>query len=121
MDADNLFVMDQGRMKRTLHEIVMAATVQASHTVAETLSLGFDNCTESGCPLTYIQKQHMMQGALFTFREFEAAMRNQVDMTIGLAHLAENDPQYLRDLVGEDILHEMERMRDEMRDTEGEE
>ena len=113
MDVDNLFVMDQERMERVLNEIVMSATIQASHTVSETLSLAFDNCTENGCALSYVQKDHITQAALYVFREFEGHMRHQVDMTMGLADLAENDPQFLRDLIGEDIIREMERKREE--------
>lgn len=77
-------------MDRMLEEIVISATVQSSATIAEALTLGFENCTAEECPLTFNQQMHIQQAALFIFREYEEKLRQHTKM-IAAIHAATHE------------------------------
>lgn len=84
-----LVAMAEG-MTTILNEIAISATVQASATIAEALSLAFDNCMEEGRPLSFTQRMDIQHAFLFVFREYEDLLRKQIG-TILTVHAIPTD------------------------------
>lgn len=86
MERAALEVADQ--MTAILNEVALAATIQASMTVSEGISLAFDNCEQEKHPLTFSQKTHIQHALMFVFREYEELIRQQISMIVTLQSMA---------------------------------
>lgn len=72
------------RMTAIIDEIAISATVQASATISEGITLALDNCKGEGRPLTFCQQMDVQQAFMFTFREYEDLLRKQISAILAI-------------------------------------
>ena len=95
MNDDQRFLIHEN----AINGIVMSNVISAFKQVSDGLLIAFDTCESNDRPLTDLQKADIMQCVFFCLRDIESEMKGHAQFTIQITKMANDDPDFVRELM----------------------
>jgi len=89
------------QLNSIVEQITVDATILAFSKMSEGILIGLDSCRDNGWDLNDRQKVEILQCLNFTFRDYEAQLRDYASMIVAMATavLTDEDKKFVADMI----------------------